>query len=441
MALMMVGPDANLIGETVYAMIRNATAQVWNGSAFVNYVDASRATYAIAMTPGAQETSLFTATIPAGLTGDNYQICAFKQAGVSPAITDQTVMLNILDLTDSDEVISLYSMNETLDDIQNLLIGPGADQVVITIEITPTPVADMRVWITTDANGANIIAGTISTNISGQVTFLLTYGVTYYLWAYKAGVNSIVGQSFVAASTNNFTTTAAAGSSTGLISLTEAREIVLNSVLHVPNGSYSNEKIDRAIQFAGRLFMRETLCVQKQASITLAADEREVDVQAQAPDFNYWMFSRCHIADGVYLKNMKRGDYARIQRAYENSEQTGRPHTIGFNTNSSGLLFPKPTEEYTMILQYAEPFVDWTPGASGSSVTINIPADFVRDVLWFGAGTSLIFGENYQNFYPTKGWGYFMQLVKDVKGMINIDSSDSYEGDGNGMNGTFGGGY
>jgi hypothetical protein len=90
-----------------------------------------------------------------------------------------------------------------------------------------------------------------------------------------------------------------------------------------------------------------------------------------------------------------------------------------------------------------EPFVNWTPGASGSSVTLNIPAIYVRDVLWLGVGTALVYGENYSNFYATRGWSEFKEYIKTVKGMIDIDSTDSYQNDnnGNGLNSGFGGGY
>lgn len=40
--------------------------------------------------------------------------------------------------------------------------------------------------------------GTSQTNSSGEVTFLLDAGLTYYLWMRKDGIKSINGQSFVA---------------------------------------------------------------------------------------------------------------------------------------------------------------------------------------------------------------------------------------------------
>jgi hypothetical protein len=113
MAIFMVGPDADLIGETLYMLIHDDQARVWNGSAFVTYDDTDRATYAIAMTPGADETSLFTATIPAALTGSTYMPTAFIQDGGSPALTDATAREGTLNWSGTG-VITLYSISQQL---------------------------------------------------------------------------------------------------------------------------------------------------------------------------------------------------------------------------------------------------------------------------------------------------------------------------------------
>lgn len=51
-----------------------------------------------------------------------------------------------------------------------------------------TPMDNVGIWITTDITGTNIIAGTIYTNASGEVIFMLDAG-TYYVWREKAGYN------------------------------------------------------------------------------------------------------------------------------------------------------------------------------------------------------------------------------------------------------------
>jgi hypothetical protein len=78
------------------------------------------------------------------------------------------------------------------------LVGPGADSVTITIKDDDIPEPNVDVWIALNSNGTNVIAGTLTTNDSGQVTFLLDAGSVYYLFAKKAGKISIRGQQFTA---------------------------------------------------------------------------------------------------------------------------------------------------------------------------------------------------------------------------------------------------
>lgn len=68
------------------------------------------------------------------------------------------------------------------------LVGPGAIPHTVTVNSSGSPVDGAEVWVSTDAGGANVIAGTLSTDAFGQVTFTLDAG-SYYLWSQKAGVN------------------------------------------------------------------------------------------------------------------------------------------------------------------------------------------------------------------------------------------------------------
>jgi hypothetical protein len=67
--------------------------------------------------------------------------------------------------------------------------GSGSSANVITITDGTNPIADADVWASTDSAGSNIIAGTLQTNASGQVTFMLDVGIVYYLWVQKDGYN------------------------------------------------------------------------------------------------------------------------------------------------------------------------------------------------------------------------------------------------------------
>ncbi len=77
---------------------------------------------------------------------------------------------------------------------------PGGDAVTITIT-DPTsgnPIADADVWVTSTASRTTVVDGTYQTNSSGEVTFTLSNGVTYYLWAQKDGRQAISGTQFQA---------------------------------------------------------------------------------------------------------------------------------------------------------------------------------------------------------------------------------------------------
>ena len=66
--------------------------------------------------------------------------------------------------------------------------GATAKTYTVTDASSGLPIADVNVWVTTDAAGSNVVASD-ETNNSGQVTFYLDSGTTYYIWRQKAGYN------------------------------------------------------------------------------------------------------------------------------------------------------------------------------------------------------------------------------------------------------------
>lgn len=77
--------------------------------------------------------------------------------------------------------------------------GAGADDVTLILKDgSNNPIADAQVWISSDADGSTVVAGTLTTNDLGRVTFKLDDGETYYRWAHKSGENFNNPQSFVA---------------------------------------------------------------------------------------------------------------------------------------------------------------------------------------------------------------------------------------------------
>lgn len=77
-------------GSTLYALLFDATGQVWNGSAFVAPGSASWTDYDIAMTEVATSTGIYRASMPAVAAG-TYGWVVRKRAGASPAVSDIAV--------------------------------------------------------------------------------------------------------------------------------------------------------------------------------------------------------------------------------------------------------------------------------------------------------------------------------------------------------------
>jgi hypothetical protein len=68
--------------------------------------------------------------------------------------------------------------------------GQGSGSTMVTVNVintaTSLPLVGARVWITTDAQGTNVVAGTQLTDTSGNVVFFLNTG-TYYAWCSDPG--------------------------------------------------------------------------------------------------------------------------------------------------------------------------------------------------------------------------------------------------------------
>jgi hypothetical protein len=73
---------------TLYAVIRKVSdGTVWNGTAFVTFVNGDIASYDVALT--SQGGDYYAANMPAAITAGTYRIQYYDQAGGTPAITDE----------------------------------------------------------------------------------------------------------------------------------------------------------------------------------------------------------------------------------------------------------------------------------------------------------------------------------------------------------------
>ena len=67
-------------------------------------------------------------------------------------------------------------------------VGTGAIKHPIDVTSDGIPIDGAEVWITTDAAGDNVVAGTLPTDAFGRVEFMLDAG-SYYAWIQAAGHN------------------------------------------------------------------------------------------------------------------------------------------------------------------------------------------------------------------------------------------------------------
>lgn len=119
---------------------------------------------------------------------------AQKDAGVTVAAADirSAIGLAAADLDDQLDAISTALAGT------GGVAGSGADACTMNVKVGGNNVPDADVWVTSDAAGDTVVAGTKQTNSNGNVTFMLDDGNTYYLWAQKDGYNLPQGEVFTA---------------------------------------------------------------------------------------------------------------------------------------------------------------------------------------------------------------------------------------------------
>lgn len=98
---------AHLSGKNVYALVRNATGSVWNGSSFVTYATANLSSYAISLTEQGTASGYYTGIFPTVSAGV-YAIVACERAGGSPAEGDSLIASGNLEW-DGSAVVSMSS--------------------------------------------------------------------------------------------------------------------------------------------------------------------------------------------------------------------------------------------------------------------------------------------------------------------------------------------
>lgn len=194
-----------------------------------------------------------------------------------------------------------------------------------------------------------------------------------------------------------FTMPAASGSSSGSVTVKEARLKLMDSVLHAEANEFTTTKQDRAIIAACNRFLRETHVARSTRSVALTSGTRVYDLDSSVgtgfrPD---QIIGMPHIA-ATDWRPLQVVDYEVIRREFDTSAATGRPEMVGFNGDQM-TVFPTPDANYTVTFQTWDVLdqTNWTIGGVDSStlaVTLNIPNRWADDVIWWGARAYLLMG-------------------------------------------------
>ena len=93
-------------------------------------------------------------------------------------------------LADTNELQTDWANGGRLDLLLDAITvqGSGSAATTILCQVGGVPIDGVEVWITTDIGGANVVAGTVSTDALGEADFMLDPG-DYYVWRQKSGYN------------------------------------------------------------------------------------------------------------------------------------------------------------------------------------------------------------------------------------------------------------
>lgn len=209
------------------------------------------------------------------------------------------------------------------------------------------------------------------------------------------------------------------------MTLTEARSILIDSVLHVSPNTYDTTKLDRALKFALGRFVRMTGCSRDSITVTAVESERELDIAAEvdASDPAVYPLSVPNIVSArigyepVQIVNF--GHIAKLIR--DNETADGRPQYAAFETLTAlATLYPLPDDDYSVVINYTAELVAWQSGTTESDeVILNVPDRYIYDAIWLGAGPALVYGEPASN-WANGGWAQFEAFIARAKGEITV---------------------
>lgn len=189
------------------------------------------------------------------------------------------------------------------------------------------------------------------------------------------------------------------------MTLTTARQVLKESVLHSGSDQYGPIKLDTAILGCGNEFVRETNCSIEVIQFTWTSGTAIINLVSGAPAVTDWHQEQFMFA---YLTNEGAGSsgagdegfdilrvvpFDSILRRRQANDTTGLPTMLAMVDDSRMAIYPRPNDNYNLNVKRRSPFTVFTPGtADAENVTLNIPDEWIHSVLRTGGKLYMIGG-------------------------------------------------
>lgn len=207
----------------------------------------------------------------------------------------------------------------------------------------------------------------------------------------------------------------------GFITLAEARDLVRDSALLSTASTYPNVRVDRAIKMVGEKTLEFTKADTVVHEVSIPASAGPVNFQDTTGMERFtpkrWLGGR------IDNDPVRKVGIQTIFKWREQGNETGEPGLIGWETTTRAFLYPTPGSPVTLHTRWYRPLVDFNYGTTGASnIQLNIPADWAREVFWWGGSAALVHSDP-DELLQSMAWRRFLDILQQMQATDNADNA------------------
>lgn len=215
------------------------------------------------------------------------------------------------------------------------------------------------------------------------------------------------------------------------ITLGEAQEITVTTALKASHGSGGNTSfttadVNRAIYTACEEALRRSKLIVTTGTVALTATAVTVDVTSISGfrPHRAIRFETLKVGAVGYDK-IDHVDYDSLADEIAGMEGTSIgtsvPTRIAFRTPDYAILDRVPGTSYPVLTVTYRPTATELTGTTGTATTLNIPAEYIRPILWYGAAMYL---EHYddKSRIPADTWNRWQEHLRSIAGDKGMDT-------------------